>query len=154
VQNVVREKSKKVSHLSAELVRADNISVTSNKNNTSLLIKNKYGTKVTEDTTYRDLEAGQKIISKSFGDHLFFWKMIPSPHNEFQVLVNTDHPFYDKVYGDSEKDKKITAIMDAFLFTMSFIELKCITNNNELLFDQMKEVASTVLAKFIDEKIL
>ena len=154
VQNVVREKSKKVSHLSAELVRADNISVTSNKNNTSLLIKNKYGTKVTEDTTYRDLEAGQKIISKSFGDQLFLWKMIPSPHNEFQVLVNTDHPFYDKVYGDSEKDKKITAIMDAFLFTMSFIELKCITNNNELLFDQMKEVASTVLAKFIDEKIL
>ena len=62
--------------------------------------------------------------------------------------------FYDLVYGDAEKDKKITAIMDAFLFTMSFIELKCITNNNEMLFEQMKEVASSVLNKFIDDKIL
>ena len=80
--------------------------------------------------------------------------MVPNPFNEFQVLVNTNHPFYEKVYGDSEKDKKITAIMDAFLFTMSFIELKCITNNNELLFDQMKEVASSVLTKFVDENII
>jgi hypothetical protein len=37
---------------------------------------------------------------------------------------------------------------------MSFIELKCITNNNELLFDQMKEVASSVLTKFVDENII
>ena len=87
-------------------------------------------------------------------DDKLFWKMVPNPFNEFQVLVNTNHPFYEKVYGDSEKDKKITAIMDAFLFTMSFIELKCITNNNELLFDQMKEVASSVLTKFVDENII
>ena len=40
--------------------------------------------------------------------------MVPNPNNEFQVLVNSDHPFYQFVYGDSEKDKKITAIMDAF----------------------------------------
>jgi hypothetical protein len=44
--------------------------------------------------------------------------------------------------------------MDAFLFTMSFIELKCITNKNEMLFEQMKEVASSVLNKFIEDKIL
>jgi hypothetical protein len=80
--------------------------------------------------------------------------MVPSPHNEFQVMVNTDHPFYDVVYGDAEKDKKVTAIMDAFLFSMSYIELKCITNNNEMLFEQMKVVASSVLKKFIEEKIL
>jgi hypothetical protein len=154
VVNVVREKAKKVSHLSSELVREDNISVTEGKSKKELIISNQYGKKISDDMGYKMLEAGQKIISTSFGDSTLFWKMVPSPHNEFQVLINTDHPFYDIVYGDAEKDKKITAIMDAFLFTMSFIELKCITNNNEMLFDQMKEVASSVLNKFIDDKIL
>jgi hypothetical protein len=154
VINVVREKAKKVSHLSSELVREDNISVTEDKNSTELIINNKYGKKISDDMAYKMLEAGQKIVSTSFGDSTLFWKMVPNPYNEFQVMVNTDHPFYNLVYGDAEKDKKITAIMDAFLFTMSFIELKCITNNNEMLFDQMKEVASSVLNKFIDDKIL
>jgi hypothetical protein len=154
VINVVREKAKKVSHLSSELVREDNISVTEGKNSTELIINNKYGKKISDDMAYKMLEAGQKIVSTSFGDSTLFWKMVPNPYNEFQVMVNTDHPFYDLVYGDAEKDRKITAIMDAFLFTMSFIELKCITNNNEMLFEQMKEVASSVLNKFIDDKIL
>ena len=154
VVNVVREKVKKVSHLSSELVREDNISVTEGKNDSELIISNKYGEKVSEDMAYKMLEAGQKIISTSFGDSNLFWKMVPNPYNEFQVMVNTDHPFYNIVYGDAEKDKKITAIMDAFLFTMSFIELKCITTNNEFLFEQMKSVASSVLKKFVDEKII
>lgn len=154
VINVVRERIKKVSHLSSELIREDNISVIEDSNTNELIISNKYGKKISDDMAYKMLEAGQKIVSTPFGDSTLFWKMIPNPYNEFQVLVNTDHPFYNLVYGDSEKDKKITAIMDAFLFTMSFIELKCITNNNEMLFEQMKEVASSVLNKFIEEKIL
>lgn len=152
--NVVRENPKKVSHLAAELVKSDNISVVEGNTSNQLIIKNQYGLKISEDMGYKMLDAGKKIISKPFGDATLLWKMIPNPNNEFQVIVNSDHPFYNIVYGDAEKDKKITAIMDAFLFTMSFIELKCITNNNELLFDQMKEVASSVLNKFIDEKIL
>jgi hypothetical protein len=154
VTNVVRSKNKQVSHLSSSLVKEDNITVEEAKSKYQVIINNKFGQKVSDDLTYKMLDASQKIISTSFGSKDLFWKMVPSPHNEFQVLVNTDHPFYDLVYGDSNKDKKLTAIMDAFLFTMSFVELKCITNNNEMLFDQMKEVASTVLFKFIDEKIL
>jgi hypothetical protein len=154
IVNVVREKVKKVSHLSSELIKQDNISVIEGKNKNELIIENKYGKRITDDMAYKMLEAGQKITSISFGDSVLLWKMVPNPYNEFQVIVNTDHPFYELVYGDAEKDKKITAIMDAFLFTMSFIELKCITNNNEMLFDQMKEVASAVLNKFIDDKIL
>jgi hypothetical protein len=154
ISNSLREKTRKVSHLSSELVQADNISVTEFNNKGNLLIKNKYGTRLSEDLTYKMLEAGKKIISKSFGDDTLLWKMVPSPLNEFQVIINTDHPLYDKVYGDSENDKKVTAILDAFFFTMSFIELKCITTNNEMLFDQMKEVASFVLKKFVNEKII
>jgi len=153
IKNSVREKTKKVDHLAAELIRQDNISVRKGSDN-SLIIKNQYGNKVSEDITYKNLEIGHKIISMPFGDSKLFWKMAPNPDNEFQVLVNSDHPFYEKVYGDSEKDKKITAIMDAFLFTMSYIELKCITDKNELLFDQMKEVASSVLNKFVEENII
>ena len=154
VLNVVREKAKKVSYLSSDLVREDNISVIESELSSGLIIKNKFGETTSEDMTYKMLEVGQKIISKSFGDPTLFWKMVPNPYNEFQVLVNTDHPFYNYVYADVGKDKKITAIMDAFLFTMSFVELKCITNNNEFLFEQMKEVASLVLKKFIEDKIL
>ncbi len=153
VENPVREKSKKISHLSRELVDADKITVTEDQYD-FITIKNIYGSKITDDLTYRTLEAGQKIISGSFGNDKFFWKMIPNPDSDFQVLVNTDHPFYETVYGNAKEDKKITAIMDAFLFTMSFIELKCITSNNELLFEQMKEVASSVLKKFVEASLL
>ena len=119
-----------------------------------IVIKNSYGSKISEDLTYKMLEAGQKIVSASFGDAKYFWKMIPNPDSEFQAVVNKDHPFYEVVYGNPDKDKKTTAIMDAFLITMSFIELKCITEKNEYLFEQMKEVASSVLKKFVEKNIL
>lgn len=153
VMNAVREKSKKLNHLSKELVNADSITVTEDKYDL-ITIKNKYGSKLSQDLTYKILEAGQKIISVPFGNDRYLWKMIPNPDSDFQVMVNTDHPFYEIVYGNAENDKKITAIMDAFLFTMSFIELKCITSNNEFLFEQIQEVASSVLKKFVEEKIL
>jgi hypothetical protein len=80
--------------------------------------------------------------------------MVPNPHNEFQVIINSNHPFYEKIYGNHEKDKKLTAIMDAFLFTMAYVELKCISENNELLFDQMKKVSSEVLRKMVEKNIV
>lgn len=154
VVNDVRGKAKKVSHLSSALVSADRITVTEQGNSKQLVINNKYGKIITDDVTYRMLEAGQKIISTAFKDDTYFWKMVPSPDSDFQVLVNKKHPFYNIVYGDAETDKRTTAIMDAFLFTMSFIELKCITENNEFLFEEMRVVAANVLKKFIEDKIL
>lgn len=152
--NDVRGKAKKVSHLSSALVSADNITVTEFTERKQIVISNKYGSKISEDMTYKKLEAGQKIISAVFKDDTFFWKMVPSPDSDFQVLINKKHPFYDVVYGNDEADRKTTAIMDAFLFTMSFIELKCITENNEFLFEQMRLVAASVLKKFVEEKII
>lgn len=154
VKNSVRNNTKTVSYLSSTMANDDNISVTTLNEKNQILISNTNGKRITNDTTYKTLTAGQKIISASFKDDKYFWKMVPNPNSEFQVLINKNHPFYDVVYGNPEKDKKITAIMDAFLFTMSFVELKCITNNNELLFEQMKEVASQVLRKIVDEKIV
>jgi hypothetical protein len=153
VQNAVRGNTKRVSHMYSELTNADNISVVS-ENGNSLIINNKYGKKITEDLTYKMLDSGKKIQSESFGDDKYLWRMVPNPNNEFQVIVNTDHPFYDLVYGNFEKDKKIGAVMDAFLLAMSFVELKCITNNNELLFEQMREVASYNLKRFIEDRII
>ena len=144
----------KISHLSTELVQEDQIKVSRGKKINELVIVNKYGSKITDDMTYKMLESNSKIVSRSFGDPVLFWKMVPNPNNDFQVMVNTDHPFYDLVYGDAEKNKKTVAVVDAFLFTMSFIELKCITNNNEMLFTQIKEVASSVLTKFITKDMI
>ena len=80
--------------------------------------------------------------------------MIPNPNNEFQILLNSDHPFYEMIYGNGGEDKRLTAVMDAFLSAMCYTELKCITDGNQLLFEQMKEVSSHVLSKYIEEKIL
>ena len=74
--------------------------------------------------TYKTLAAGQKIVSASFRDDKYFCKMVSNPDSDFQVLINKDHPFYEIVYGNAEKDKKITAIMDAFLFTYVFRRTK------------------------------
>ena len=97
----------------------------------------------------------QTVIPDWYKDADRFAKM---PNGEYWKAPKEICPFPKEGttddYGKIPTWKACPAIMDAFLFTMSFIELKCITNNNELLFDQMKEVASTVLAKFIDEKIL
>jgi len=153
--NSIRSKrsKNKISTFSKSLVDIDNIGVRHNNNQQELVISNPFGGKITDDLTYQMLEAGQKIISDSFGEDTYLWKMVPNPDNEFQVLVNTDHPFYDLVYN-SEKNKKTTAVMDAFLFAMSFIELKCISDENEHLFNQMREVGSQVLKRFVEENIL
>jgi hypothetical protein len=154
ISNNVRGKNLKVDHLSNELIKKDNIIVSDDISGKAIVIKNKSGKTIINDTTYKTLKADLKIISEPFKDDSYLWKMIPHPENGFQVLINENHPFYSEVYGNHENDKKTTAIMDAFLFTMSFIELKCITQNNEMLFDQMREVASLVLKKFIEERIL
>ena len=153
IASAVRAKEKEVNHLAASLVKDGHISVVQ-KNGDRLIISNKFGKKISHDMTFKELEAEQKLISTSFGNSDLFWKMVPSPNSKFQVLVNEDHPFYKEVYGNGKKDKRTMAIVDAFLFTMSFIELKCITTSNEFLFEQMKEVASVVLKKFVKERIL
>jgi len=153
VSSLAGGKSDKVNSLASSLVSKDKISVVQ-KGSSELIINNKYGRKITQDMTFKTLEAGQKVISMPLGADNIFWKMIPSPDSKFQVLINEDHPFYQKIYRNAEKDPRILAVVDAFLFTMSFVELKCITKNNEFLFDQMREVASEVLKKIVDEKII
>ncbi len=153
IASVLRQNEKKVNSLASSLVRAGHISVVQNGED-RVIINNKNGKRISLDMTFRELEAGQKVISRSFGTDELFWKMVPSPDSKFQVLVNEDHPFYKIVYGNGKKDKKTMAIVDAFVFTMSFVELKCITTSNEFLFDQMREVASAVLRKIVKEKIL
>lgn len=143
----------KISSFSKRLVDKDNIAVRHNNSEKELIINNPFGSKISDDLTYLLLESGQKIISDSFGEDTYLWKMVPNPNNEFQVLVNTDHPFYDLVYS-GEKDQKTSAVMDAFLFAMCFIELKCISEENEHLFSQMREVSSEVLKNFVLENLL
>jgi hypothetical protein len=38
-------------------------------------------------------------------DDKLFWKMVPNPFNEFQVLVNTNHPFLP--YADAHIKNRI-----------------------------------------------
>jgi hypothetical protein len=150
---LVKGKSIKVNLLASSLAKRDKISVVQ-KGDSQLVISNKYGKKISLDMTFKGLEVNRKLIPKSLGKNEVFWKMVPSPDSKFHVLINEDHPFYKKVYENAEKNPKVLAVIDAFLFTLSFVELKCITTNNEFLFEQMREVASVVLKKFVDEKIL
>ncbi|MEY2738508.1 MAG: hypothetical protein RL259_417 [Bacteroidota bacterium] len=154
IVNEVRRQVGKVSELSNELITKDEIYVSETLNKEKLVIQNQNGSIFSDDLTFKNIENNRKISSMPFDDDSIFWKMVPNPHNEFQVIINSNHPFYEKIYGNHEKDKKLTAIMDAFLFTMAYVELKCISENNELLFDQMKKVSSEVLRKMVEKNIV
>ena len=68
-------------------MQADQIKVSRGRKINELVIVNKYGSKITDDMTYKMLESNSKIVSRSFGDPVLFWKMVPNPNNDFQVMV-------------------------------------------------------------------
>lgn len=154
IVNEVRRQVGKVADLSNELIKKDEIYVSETLDKEKLVIQNQNGSIFSNDLTFKYLENNRKISSMPFDDDSILWKMIPNPFNEFQVIINSNHPFYEKIYGNHENDKKLTAVMDAFLFTMAYVELKCISENNELLFDQMKKVSSEVLKKMVEKNII
>lgn len=88
-----------------------------------------------------------------FGNDNELWRLGISKQM-FHVQLNKDHPFYEYIYDDPLSQQKVRAIMEAFAFTFCFAELKCVTDKNRYLFDQIREVISDTLKKQIEINIL
>ena len=72
-------------------------------------------------------------------------------HKKFTVLINQNHPFCEYVY--SSGDSKLTSVVDALFYTIAFSELYSRTNENEIIFETIKEQMSTTLKKLTEEKL-
>ena len=71
-----------------------------------------------------------------------------------QNLFDVNYLFYSKIYKEASTIKTLSALADAFLFTFSFVELRCKSNENESLFNDIRLVVAEVLNKFIKEKLI
>jgi hypothetical protein len=153
-KNSVREKSSLVSHVSEALINESKIKVKENKIKGQIEVQNSHGSFIVDDLIYKTLESNLRFEEQDFKDDKIFWKFIPNPDCGFQIIINKSHPLYEKYYFDVDKNKPVTAVLDSFLFTLAFIELKCRTSENHNLFQEIREVASEVLKKFVNEKII
>src|SRR5690606_10710921 len=134
--NNIRNKPTKVSNLSSDLVRQNEIRVheRTDLNGTNVLVDNPSGGFSEKELLYRELDPKLQIITRDFGNDENFWKMVPGPGNYFQVLINESHPFYEKVYLKAVNNKIATSSVDALLYSLAFIELRFKTENNRSLF--------------------
>lgn len=153
-KNSVRQKNNKVSHLSESLFNTAEIRVTEDRKKEQIEVSNKYGKFITDDLIYKTLMAGHRFVEQDFYDDKIFWQLVPNPDCGFQIIINKSHPLYEKYYLDDSKNNVVTAVIESFLFTMAFIEMKCRTTENNWLFEEIKEASSEVLKKFVTEKII
>jgi hypothetical protein len=156
VTNNIRNKPTKVSNLSSDLVRQNEIRVheRTDLNGTNVLVDNPSGGFSEKELLYRELDPKLQIITRDFGSDENFWKMVPGPGNYFQVLINESHPFYEKVYLKAVNNKIATSSVDALLYSLAFIELRFKTENNRSLFLEINEVASDILKRVIEKNLL
>jgi hypothetical protein len=153
VQNSFRNKSSKLVHVSNELVETGAVRISEDSKGKKITVENKYG-KITTDTVYKKLNQDFQIQSQSFGNEIDLWTIEPHPSKGFILILNEDHLFYSKIYKEASTIKTLSALADAFLFTFSFVELRCKSKENESLFNDMRLVVAEVLNKFINEKLL
>ncbi len=153
VKNSFRNKSSKLVHVSNELVETSAIKISEDSKGKKITVENKYG-KITTDTVYKKLNQDFQIQSKSFGNDIDLWNIEPHPSKGFILILNEDHLFYSKIYKEASTIKTLSSLADAFLFTFSFVELRCKSKDNESLFNDMRLVVAEVLNKFINEKLL
>ena len=153
VQNSFRNKSSKLVHVSNDLVIQGEIKISEDSKGKKITVENKYGA-ITSDSVYKKLDQDFQIQSISFGNDIDLWNIEPHPSKGFILILNEDHLFYSKIYKEASTIKTLSALADAFLFTFSFVELRCKSKENESLFNDMRLVVAEVLNKFINEKLI
>jgi Histidine kinase-, DNA gyrase B-, and HSP90-like ATPase len=89
-------------------------------------------------------------------DHLGpdeIWKIVCSQNEKFIVIINSDHPFYTKIY-EAATNKATSNALDALFFPLAFAELYNKNNQNAHLFNTFKLICSKSLARIIEEGII
>ncbi len=81
------------------------------------------------------------------------WKIVCNVNEKIKVIVNKEHPFYNRIYNSSS-NKNTTNAIDALIFSLAFAELYNRNSQNAHLFDTFKTVCSQTLEKLIKEEII
>lgn len=150
-------KNPKIQNVSEKLLFENQIKTKpyNNVENNDIIVENPSGTwlsnKISDFMKY-GREKDYEVISDVIEDG-YLWKIVCNPNDKFKVIINSSHPFYERIYK-SEANKLITDALDAFIFSLAFAELYNKNNQNAHLFDTFKLICSNALGRLIKEEIL
>lgn len=157
VNNNFRRKTPQVSKVSQGLIEENRITTTAERigNSKGVQVRNPSGTwlvnQLNEFSKYgksQDFEIVSASLQKGR-----IWKIVCDPGERFKVIINSEHPFYDRVYRNST-NKAVTDALDAFIFSLAFAELYNKSDQNAQLFDSFKAVCANTLERLIEEKVI
>lgn len=152
--NKLRKQYGKLTTISEEFIKDKKIH-TSKGNSNSVIVKNPKGqffsNKISDFIKYGTREDFEIVTDVLENGHL--WKIIGYPDDKFKLILNLEHPFYQKIY-ESDNDKKVTCTVDAFIIALAFAEIYNRNEENAHLFETFKTVTSTLLKKIIKEAVI
>lgn len=157
VQNKFRRNESDFIEISKELIKENKIKSKSISNGYggSIEVLNPSGTwlsnKINEFLKYGS-EKDYEIISDRLEEDSL-WKIVCDDKSKFKVIVNADHPFYERIYHTSS-NKAVTDAIDALIFSLAFAELYNKNNQNAGLFDTFKSVCSQSLSRLVKKEII
>ena len=99
-----------------------------------------------------DKNAAFEVVSEPLESHLL-WKVLAGESNKLKVVVNSDHPFYDRVYR-SKPNSTVTGAVDSLIVSLALAEISKRTDQNGLLFDSFKETVAASLQRMIEKDVL
>lgn len=157
VQNSFRRNKSQVAEISKELIEESNIRTTHYGNTHDDLVEvlNPSGSwlsnKIHDFLRYGG-ENDFEIISDRMEEDCL-WKIVCDDRSKFKVIVNANHPFYERFYN-ATTNKALTDGIDALIFSLAFAELYCKNNQNAGLFDTYKSVCSQALRRLVTKEAI
>jgi hypothetical protein len=153
-KNKLRNQGNKLARVSKTIVRESNIK-TQKKDAGNIEVNNPSGSylsnKIHEFLKYGTDKAFEVVSGELDNDHL--WKIVCNENEKFKVIINSNHPFYTKIYSVG-KNKAFTSAIDALICSLAFAELYNRNKNNSNLFDTFKTVSSNALKKLTEEELV
>ena len=158
VKNKVRGKNKReVDSVSRNVLQQEGVTTSEKMSNSGHVeVNNKLG-QWNANTPVKfnllgDKNAAFEVVSEPLESHLL-WKVLAGESNKLKVVVNSDHPFYDRVYR-SKPNSTVTGAVDSLIVSLALAEISKRTDQNGLLFDSFKETVAASLQRMIEKDVL
>lgn len=154
VKNPVRDKMPDVADV---LVRENKIKIKIGKgiHSKEVAVSNPAGiwlsNKIKEFFEHGDTDDFEIVSEKIDSEQL--WRVVCNEGGKFKVIINMNHPFYNKIYA-SKKTKPFTKVIDALFFSLAFSELYNRNEKNSHLLDTFKDICSLALERMIKEGLI
>lgn len=155
VNNKLRKQINKFESIRESFVKEQKIKTTYDKSNGNISVTNPtgsfYANKLNDFLKYGTGNSFEVISEKLDSEHI--WKIVCNTNEKFIVIINSDHPFYQKIY-QTNSNKNVTNIVDAFIISLSFAELYNKNMENAQLFEFFQNITSLLLKKIMEENII